>query len=33
MTLGASCGDSVEVLLHQGAVDTIAALVEKDLDA
>jgi phosphocarrier protein HPr len=34
MTLGASCGDSVEVAGDdQGAVDTIAALVEKDLDA
>jgi len=34
MTLGASCGDPVEVSGDdQGAVDTIAALVEKDLDA
>jgi phosphocarrier protein HPr len=34
MTLGASCGDSVEVAGDdQGAVDAIAALVEKDLDA
>ena len=34
MTLGAACGDSVEVASDdQSAVDTIAALVEKDLDA
>jgi phosphocarrier protein len=34
MTLGASCGDPIEVAGDdQGAVDTIAALVEKDLDA
>ncbi len=34
MTLGASCGDTVEVAGEdQGAVDQIAALVEKDLDA
>ena len=34
MTLGASCGDTVEVAGDdQAAVDEIAALVEKDLDA
>ena len=34
MTLGASCGDLVEVAGDdQAAVDAIAALVEKDLDA
>jgi len=34
MTLGASCGDSVEVSGEdQAAVDAIAALVEQDLDA
>ena len=34
MTLGAACGDSVEVTSDdQAAVDTIAALVEQDLDA
>jgi phosphocarrier protein HPr len=34
MTLGAGNGDSVEVAGDdQEAVDTIAALVEKDLDA
>ena len=34
MTLGASCGDPVEVAGEdQAAVDAIAALVEKDLDA
>jgi phosphocarrier protein HPr len=34
MTLGAGCGDSVEVASEdQHAVDVIAALVEKDLDA
>ena len=34
MTLGASCGDSVEVSgPDQAAVDKIAELVEKDLDA
>jgi phosphocarrier protein HPr len=34
MTLGAACGDSVEVSGEdQAAVDTIAALVEQDLDA
>jgi phosphocarrier protein len=34
MTLGASCGDSVEVASDDpSAVDAIAALVEKDLDA
>jgi phosphocarrier protein HPr len=34
MTLGASHGDSVEVSSDdQAAVDAIAALVEKDLDA
>jgi phosphocarrier protein len=34
MTLGAGKGDSVEVSGDdQGAVDTIAALVEQDLDA
>ena len=34
MTLGAACGDSVEVSGDdQAAVDAIAALVEKDLDA
>jgi len=34
MTLGAACGDTVEVAGDdQAAVDTIAALVEKDLDA
>jgi phosphocarrier protein len=34
MTLGASAGDPIEVAGDdQGAVDTIAALVEKDLDA
>lgn len=34
MTLGAGCGDTVEVAGDdQAAVDAIAALVEKDLDA
>ena len=34
MTLGASCGDPIEVASEsQAAVDEIAALVEKDLDA
>jgi len=34
MTLGAKCGDTVEVAGDDAAaVDTIAALVEKDLDA
>jgi phosphocarrier protein HPr len=34
MTLGAACGDQVEVAGEdQAAVDAIAALVEKDLDA
>jgi phosphocarrier protein HPr len=34
MTLGAACGDQVEVSSEdQVAVDTIVALVEKDLDA
>jgi phosphocarrier protein len=34
MTLGAACGDSVEVSSDdQAAVDTIASLVERDLDA
>ena len=34
MTLGAACGDSVEVASEdQAAVDAIAALVEQDLDA
>ena len=34
MTLGAGNGDSVEVTCDdQDAVDTIAALVEQDLDA
>jgi len=34
MTLGASCGDEVEVAGEdQADVDVIAALVEKDLDA
>jgi phosphocarrier protein len=34
MTLGAACGDSVEVAGDsQADVDLIAALVEKDLDA
>lgn len=34
MTLGATCGDDVEISGDdQGAVDTIAELVEKDLDA
>jgi phosphocarrier protein HPr len=34
MTLGAGCGDRVEVAGEdQAAVDAIAALVEKDLDA
>ncbi len=34
MTLGAGNGDTVEVTSdHQAAVDTIAALVEQDLDA
>jgi phosphocarrier protein len=34
MTLGAACGDSVEVSSDdRAAVDTIAALVERDLDA
>ena len=34
MTLGASCGDTIEVAGEdQAAVDEIAALVEKDLDA
>lgn len=33
MTLGACCGDSVEVASEdQSAVDTIAALIEQDLD-
>ena len=34
MTLGAACGDTIEVSGEdQAAVDEIAALVEKDLDA
>ena len=34
MTLGAACGDSVEVAGdNQADVDLIAALIEKDLDA
>jgi phosphocarrier protein HPr len=34
MTLGAKCGDTVEVAGDdQSAVDTIAGLVEQDLDA
>ncbi len=34
MTLGAACGDTVEVSgSDQAAVDEIAALVERDLDA
>ena len=34
MTLGSKCGDSVEVSGDdEAAVDTIAALVEQDLDA
>jgi len=34
MTLGAACGDTVEVAGDdQAAVDTIAALVEQELDA
>jgi phosphocarrier protein HPr len=34
MTLGAKCGDTVEVAGEvQAAVDSIAALVERDLDA
>jgi phosphocarrier protein HPr len=34
MTLGASCGDVVEVSSDdEAALDTIVALVEKDLDA
>jgi len=34
MTLGAACGDQVEVASEdQAALDAIAALVEKDLDA
>lgn len=34
MTLGASCGATVEVAGDdQAAVDTIAALIEQDLDA
>ncbi len=34
MTLGAKCGDSVEVASDdQAALDTIAAMVEQDLDA
>jgi len=34
MTLGAACGDQVEVASEdQAALDTVAALVEKDLDA
>lgn len=34
MTLGAGCGDTVEVTSDdEAAVDAIAALVEKDLDA
>ena len=34
MTLGAKCGDTVEVAGEdQAAVDDIAALVEQDLDA
>jgi phosphocarrier protein HPr len=34
MTLGASCGDEIVVESEdQAALDTIAALVEKDLDA
>jgi phosphocarrier protein len=34
MTLGAKCGDTVEVAGDdQGDVDTIADLVEQDLDA
>jgi phosphocarrier protein HPr len=34
MTLGAACGDTVEVASDdEAAVEAIAALVEKDLDA
>lgn len=34
MTLGAGCGDSIEVSSEdQAALDKIAALVEQDLDA
>jgi phosphocarrier protein len=34
MTLGAKCGDAVEVAgADQAAVDAIAAMVEQDLDA
>jgi phosphocarrier protein HPr len=34
MTLGAACGDQIEVASEdQAALDAIAALVEKDLDA
>ncbi len=34
MTLGAKCGDSVEVASDdQAALDAIAAMVEQDLDA
>lgn len=34
MTLGAKCGDSVEVASDdEAALDAIAAMVEKDLDA
>ena len=34
MTLGAACGDTVEVTSDdEAAVEAIAALVEKDLDA
>ena len=34
MTLGAACGDQVEIASEdQAALDAIAALVEKDLDA
>lgn len=34
MTLGAACGDTVEVASDdEAALETIAALVEKDLDA
>ena len=34
MTLGAKCGDTVEVIgVDQADVDAIAVLVEKDLDA
>jgi phosphocarrier protein HPr len=34
MTLGAKCGDSVEVASDdEAALDTIASMVEQDLDA